>query len=363
MAQVLGKRTKIGQLLGPPVTAMALMFAFASIGVTNSGGTASAKSLQWIALNLATPLMLLGADLRDVLSRCGPLFVSFIAASMATLLASMVGWQICGSLLIKALQTDGIKIAAALLAKNIGGGINYIAVCKCLEASGPAVAAGLVVDNLFALIYFPATSALGAGKPDVEQVDGAIQEEPIATQNPDSNKLVFDICQLLFASGVLLWLGERIGGASGALPCCTVLTLIAAVVSPSRWLRPLQPLAEALGTSCLYLFIATVGASGIAIADSVKAAMIPLIIFLTCLYGIHFMILWVLQRLLPGNRSFVTQRLLVASSAAIGGPPTAVALAQANSWKSLIVPSLLVGNIGYAIATFCALGFAKVFGG
>jgi uncharacterized membrane protein len=52
---------------------------------------------------------------------------------------------------------------------------------------------------------------------------------------------------------------------------------------------------------------------------------------------------------------------LVASSAAIGGPATAVALAQANGWKSLIAPSLLVGNLGYAIATFCGIAFHAFF--
>jgi hypothetical protein len=54
---------------------------------------------------------------------------------------------------------------------------------------------------------------------------------------------------------------------------------------------------------------------------------------------------------------FLPQRLLVASSAAIGGPATAVALAQANGWTSLIGPSVLVGNLGYAVATFCGLIF------
>jgi hypothetical protein len=49
--------------------------------------------------------------------------------------------------------------------------------------------------------------------------------------------------------------------------------------------------------------------------------------------------------------SFVPQRLLVASSAAMDRPVTSVALAQANNWKPLMVPSLLVGNIGYAIAS------------
>jgi uncharacterized membrane protein len=42
----------------------------------------------------------------------------------------------------------------------------------------------------------------------------------------------------------------------------------------------------------------------------------------------------------------------MSSLAAIGGPATSAALCQANDWKSILIPSLLlVGNIGYEIAT------------
>ena len=59
--------------------------------------------------------------------------------------------------------------------------------------------------------------------------------------------------------------------------------------------------------------------------------------------------------------AFSPQRLLIASSSAIGGPATSVALARSVKWESLIVPALLVGNIGYAIATFIGIGFYYCF--
>jgi uncharacterized membrane protein len=258
------------------------------------------------------------------------------------------------------------------MAKNIGGGINYIAVCRCLSATPEAVAAGLVVDNLFALIYFPVSSALSAGKPDVNQSD-KMEVARRSSQNPsghakdfaaDTSQNIFLICNLLFLASAFLWLGEKFGGGSGALPCCTLITLLFALKAPKNWMRQLQRPAETLGTVCLYLFFSTAGAPGIAIADSVQTSLPPLSLYLLCLYGVHFLILWVLHRFGSlRSPSLVAQRLLVASSAAIGGPATAVALAQANDWRSLVVPSLLVGNIGYAIATFCGLAFARIFDG
>jgi uncharacterized membrane protein len=87
----------------------------------------------------------------------------------------------------------------------------------------------------------------------------------------------------------------------------------------------------------------------------------PLTLFLTCLYSIHGAILWACHKVWGKKvASFFRQRLLVASSAAIGGPATAVALVQANDWESLLVPSLLVGNIGYAMATFIGLAYYAI---
>ena len=404
LAQRLGTTTAVGKLLGPPVTAMALSFVLASIGVSNAGGTVASRQIQWLSLSFATPLMLLGADLQNCVSRCGPLLWSFLAASLATTIGCVVGWQVAGPMLVSALgKKDGLVIAAALMAKNIGGGINYIAVCRCLSASPQAVAAGLVVDNLFALVYFPATSVLSAGSPDVldeepknvsestsslagkqKQINEATVTTTTSrtTATSSTSKSVFQICNLLFLSSTFLCFGERVGGVAGALPCCTIMTLFFAwIVAPQKWMQDLQKPAEILGTSCLYLFFASAGAPGIAIADSVKMALLPLSLFLSCLYGFHFFILWAMNRIGGGQWSWWRwwrmgsatskrnvppflhkNRLLVASSAAIGGPATAVALAQANHWRNLLVPSLLVGNIGYAIATFCGLGFAKFFG-
>ena len=95
------------------------------------------------------------------------------------------------------------------------------------------------------------------------------------------------------------------------------------------------------------------------------------------MYGVHLGILYGFQqfttKFLSKRRDYdsellsfwekvaAPQRLLAASSAAIGGPATAAALAQANEWRSLITPSLLVGNVGYAIATFLALAYYSAF--
>ena len=142
----------------------------------------------------------------------------------------------------------------------------------------------------------------------------------------------------------------------------------------------------------------TAGAPGIRVAKSMVSALWPLSVFSVLLYAIHGGILASLYQLLDrtsrfqklwrqqenptkgsgqtttedtlsaeSNPSwswrdvFSPQRLLVASSSAIGGPPTSVALARTVGWDSLVVPALLVGNIGYAVSTFVGIAFYYCF--
>ena len=394
LAQVWGTTTSLGKLLGPPVTAMALSFAMATLGVLTPGGTPAAQQLQTLALQLATPLILLGASnalRKDAIQQCGPLLFSFALASLATLVACLVGWYVAGPSLQSALGVrDGLVLAAALLAKNVGGGINYIAVCQALQASPTAVAAGLCVDNLFALVYFPATSALASGRPDVVTHAAAAPTEdntallaprdegndndpgrPPSSNVPATVSTTFlsvqSVTNVLCGAATLLWLSDKFLG--GGLPACTILTLLVAHVAPRSWIAPLQGPADCLGTVALYVFFATAGAPGLAVADSVRASLLPLGTFLACLYSVHGLLLSAAhhfgQRYLPRRfrPSVAPQRLLVASSAAIGGPATAIALAQASHWESLKVPGLLVGNLGYVIATFAGLAYFALLGG
>jgi len=377
VAQFLGKSTAIGRLLGPPVTAMALTFLLASIGVMPPGGSAGATALQGMTLSLATPLLLLGADIKSARRSCGPLLISFVLASAATVLACTAALTIgpTKSMLTAALGSDGIKVAAALMAKNVGGGINYFAVAAALGMSPNAVAAGICVDNIFALLYFPATSALGSGRPDVA---GASEDTDQEDQKESGSEefTVEKVSILLSLSTFAAWVGRLIGGKPNALPVSTLLTVLGTTVFPSKFIAPLRPTGEILGTALLYVFFATAGTGGLSIADSVRSAFIPIGCFLTILYSVHGAILAGIRRLVLWNRrqrtvtpkdkneideGFVApQRLLVASSAAIGGPATAAALAQASGWPSLVTPSLLVGNLGYAIATFAAIAFYRV---
>lgn len=336
------------------------------------------KSLQLLCIQLATPLLLLGVNIKECRKRCGPLLIAFIVASASTILGASVAYPICSPLLEKSMGVDGLKIAAALMAKNVGGGLNYIAVCRSLSVGPNAIAAGLCVDNIFALLYFPATSALAAGRPDPSDLSCEIESRDEMRENDDGSKINPEtVSAALAIATVITWFGERFGGQAAALPLATLFTILFTTFFSST-AKSLSSTGESLGTSLLYIFFATAGAPGLSIAESVKVSFFPIGVFLSMLYGIHGLSLVIVRKCVllwhhrfakqkeqqERNDSFVLpSRLLVASSAAIGGPATAAALAKANKWNSLVGPSLIVGNLGYAIATFAGIAFYKYFCG
>ena len=54
---------------------------------------------------------------------------------------------------------------------------------------------------------------------------------------------------------------------------------------------------------------------------------------------------------------FDLKLLLLASNANVGGPTTACGMATAKGWSSLVVPGILAGIFGIAIATFVGIAF------
>ena len=52
---------------------------------------------------------------------------------------------------------------------------------------------------------------------------------------------------------------------------------------------------------------------------------------------------------------FKLDELLLASNACIGGPTTAVAMAIAKGWNSLIIPTMLSGIWGYILGNYAGI--------
>jgi uncharacterized membrane protein len=55
------------------------------------------------------------------------------------------------------------------------------------------------------------------------------------------------------------------------------------------------------------------------------------------------------------------REIVLASNANVGGPTTAAAMASSKRWKLLVLPALLTGVFGYAIATAIGILLGNIF--
>ena len=81
----LGVTTRLGRLATGPICAMGLTFVAAGAGVLPPA-SAQVSAAQGLAVRIATPLLLFGANLRAIASRAGRLLPSFMLGSLGTAL-------------------------------------------------------------------------------------------------------------------------------------------------------------------------------------------------------------------------------------------------------------------------------------
>ena len=364
----------IGKTLSAPICAMAIPFVLTALQVLPLPSPEVGVA-QGLLVTLATPLLLFNADIRAVGRRAGRMVPAFLLGAIGTSVGALLAVRMLSGPLLAAFGADGLKVAAALAAKNIGGGINFVAVAAALQVSPLAFTAALAIDNVMALAYFPAVAALGRGKEDPVRDESVESHESVPEYSNGAERGVDAVggqATALAIGCAVTAVSRYVAGvfAPGyALPIATMVTVAAATIVP-QWLQPLASTATSLGTTCLFLFFASAGWLGGDLGGAVLLRGGPVLLaYLMMLYSVHLATLLgigtVLQRAFPSARRIqrwvALPQLLVASNANIGGPATACALADGNKWPSLVTPALLIGNLGYAIATPLAILLFRSF--
>ena len=193
----------------------------------------------------------------------------------------------------------------------------------------------------------------------VQQATPTISEMAVEDENTPSTITLPTIAISLSVASSLVTAGSYLTKVllptgTSSLPLISALTVMAATLCPTYFAK-LSETGTALGVVFVQMFFACSGAAGSIRMVFEKAP--ALFAFSALQIGIHFGTLmtvgrWVLK--LP------KRELYLASNANVGGPTTAAAMAQAKEWKSLVLPALLIGILGYATATALALSLGPI---
>jgi len=310
----------------------------------------------------AVCLILFTVNLGDLKRTGGPLLAAFAIACIGTIIGVLSAGLLVNSQLARVLGDETWKLAGPFTGTYTGGSLNFFALWDGLEIGNPDLfAAANAVDNLtlfplfamWVLIpgwlgrYFPVGERWGT----IDAIDEAGREP----EAPPELRIL-DLIALAFAALAIIVVSDLIktrwiAGFMPSFPTILIVTTLALALAQFRFIGRLQGAFE-LGNLSFYLFFCAVGAM-----INVKMAIVLspiLFIYVMIMVVVHLVSVYGIGRLLRLDIRVLT----IASAAAKTGPPSVVALANVHGWKTLVLPGVAMGLLGYAVGNYLGFGAA-----
>ena len=289
------------------------------------------------AVPIALALILFSLDFREL--RSLPRSLLFIWG--IGVIASSIGGIIAALIANKGLGPDAPKLAAQLTASYIGGGENAVAMQKILDIPSELFLGCFGVDNIVTSIWMVTTMVLARSAP---------QEITISANNAeDSSGQKVTLVKILASITAACLVNEASKMASkyiGFLHPILYLGIIGLAVGQVKQIRKFLAPSYLIGTLLFTQFFFSIGAiSDLRVLSRLHWAVIAMPFIVVSIHGV----------LIYGSAHFFRIASLetsLASQSLIGGPATAMALAQAKGWRSGISLGLIVGVLGYAVANY-----------
>jgi uncharacterized membrane protein len=350
-----------GQQLGGPLILLAVSMAASNLGIIPYSAPLYG-TIAGVLVPMAIPLLLLRADLRTIFVESGPMLIAFLLAAGATIVGALVAAQLID---MGPLHSE---IAGTITSSYIGGSLNFVATAEAVGIKDSSVyVASLSADAVGAVIFLvmlmlmPTIGFIRRAMPSkfIGQGSGAVGA-PVDVP-ADKEAKPFRLAAAANGLALSLVICAVSSGLASLLQADAFFVLIVTALSlvVANFAKPVVRRVESefeLGTLFMYVFFAVIGAG--ANISEVLGAALPIIMFITIMVLVHLCLLVLIGKLLKLDLAEV----LIASNACILGPAPAAALAASKGWQPLVAPGILVGMLGYAIATFIGVAITAVLG-
>ncbi len=354
------EKSPIGKTISAPLVILFGAMAASNLGVIPHSAPiySTASSL---LVPVAIPLILMRADLKKVVTEAGPMLIAFVVAVTLTIAGTFAAAAIID------MGEDAAKIAGALAASYIGGSLNFVATAEAvgLDDSSLYIAA-LSADAVGAILFLalllllPSVAIARKAMPSkflaIENEQSEMNSPPVTVEDQGARfRLDLSVNGIAVSLAICL-VAQGIASAFDAdFAFILIVTVLALVVA--NFAKPVTRFVRhefEVGTLLMYVFFGAIGA-GAEISAVVGSAM-PAALFITVLITVHLALLLIVGRILRLDLA----EAMIASNACILGPATAAAMAASRGWKELVTPGVLVGSLGYSIATFIGIAITKI---
>jgi uncharacterized membrane protein len=337
----------------------AVLCTLMGIALANLGVIPKTSVIHEGVYNIAVPftivLVILASRFSDLKRAGWPLVICFLLATVGSFAGAFVASLFFGRLL----GPETWKMAGAFAGSFVGGGMNFAAVGRGLEMSPDLFAASFLADNLSTVPYMLAQIGLFTIlSPYFRSCSATVTAS--AEASPEENEHVrrywttaeISITDLAVLSSLplgALWLSRLLSPLLPGFPEVLWLTTLALIAAQLPIMKKLKG-ASVLSYFSLHLFFIVIGANSD--VGQVMKAGVSIFAYMITIVAIHALIVYGGGRLLRMDLPTIS----IASQAAVGGPGSAMALAMAMKWNTLVTPGIIVGIFGYAIGNY--VGFA-----
>lgn len=379
LAMFLEQRYRIAARISGPVIVLLMGLAATDLQVLSPASPVF-TAIGSYAVPICIPLLLLRANLLLILRRAGSLFGVFHIAAFGSMVGGFLAYFVMHRWI-----GDAAEIAGIMTGSYVGGSVNFSGLSQLyadrMDRSilGPLV----VADNLVMAAVFFLCFALPSSR-WVQRFYGVPRIDPSpsdprpemdaehATNATEAAKYwrARPISLLHIATAMALAVGIAAISQSlanvartSALPPALVLLLNPFLISATLCVviatlaaDRLEQLAgtQELGTWLIYLFFFQIGTE----ASIARLWQQGGALFLFC--GIMALTNVVVTLGLGRIFRCRLEEVSLAINAALGGAPSAAAMAIAKGWPNLVLPAVLIGVWGYILGQWCGIAVAEV---
>ena len=306
---------------------------------------------------LAIFWLLLPINLKDILKAGRSIILMFLFGSLATAAGVFVAmWAVNGPETIGPLYN---AIGGMFVGTYTGGSVNFntLGLHYGVMEEGVLYGGSIVVDNITTTLWMVVSIAIPRAvhhwwpKRPGQEFTELIGEVSTGVEEDTETIHPLDLGVVLALGLGAVWLSERIAVVFPSIPSALFLTGIALVLAQVPGISRLPGL-KVMGMFAVYLFLCVIGAyCDIGAMSGLGSLGITLLLFTLITVGVHGILVYGLAWTFKVNPVIAS----IASQANVGGGTSALALARSLGREDLVLPSILIGSLGYAVGSF--LGF------